>query len=201
MFAAPLIVSIGVRLGLGWRSVAVWSCAGLALSFGVPYFQADYDDGMLIVSEDMDMAIEWVNGRADGGGLVFDNWATAKFGAAMTGRSTIESSYSFFAYGHNFAVPRLYQASNRATYCILGWEDVAGVECNAREEITNRNLRYVLTDKHMYRSLTTTHAGRIDAAWEGFDALPYSRLVWQRGDVFVWELDGDLAQVGARSAH
>ena len=198
MPAAILIVHIGSKLGFGKLALGVWLGAFLALSVALPYYAVSGDNGFQMYSEDMMDAVTWASENMnEGERMVFVNHAATHFAASMTGLGTLNAEYQGKLFRSSFGTPATFEQAHIAIYCALGWnafwQPPRDAVCDPADVISSWRMRYALVNKHLYRQLYSEHTGVIDAAWFVTDALPYTRLVWQRGDVYVWELDAAAA--------
>ena len=129
-------------------------------------------------------AFEWMNKSGKPGNTVHNSWGDAKLSSALTHRGSIEA-FHFEGIGPH--PPNYIARSAYAARCIF---QIA--ECppgtTAQNEIEAYDLRYAVWNKQL---LPTGHS--VEVVLRRFDALPYTRLVWQRGEFYIWELDREAA--------
>ena len=82
-------------------------------------------------------------------------------------------------------------------FCVMGWGGLlSGSRCESRQ-LPSRG--YILLNSE-YSGLESVADRYLDdwyAALEHTNALPYTELIWQRGDVYVWEFDTEAAALHA----
>ena len=193
---AVLITGVGLRLRCGWKVALAW-CAALALlTVGGLHALANAPlNNIQVISEELEEAVEWMDANAQSEDrLIVDEWSIARYVAPITGSPVTTLMYHSFGYSLE-TVPSAFRSGNRTAYCVAGWHEyVSGIgDCDGAEEAAATSVRYILANKAVYRYQHPGRRARIDAAWEKTAALPYVELVWQRGDVYVWEVDVGLA--------
>lgn len=187
--ACIMLVIIGSRLGLGRISLilgcvlgGIVSAAILALHYGAP------GGSPQVVSSDGKDAVEWIAEHAQPKDVIVStDWSFARFIGPMTDREVITvMPHGFFS---TDVLPVAFRSNHELGLCVLGWKD----DCGMAEVIASSGAKYAIVDYHHADYLHPEIAPDLYSAWEHTDALPYTKLVWQRGDVYVWELDADLA--------
>ena len=184
MFAIPLAVIAGCRIGMGRKMavssvVAVGAVGVLLLSFLVVMTQGQHS-----LSKDAQSGYAWLETQPPGG-VVVRSWGESKIVAALTNRKTIESLH-FESMGTG--VPNYIEDSGNAARCILEPTEVNCRERTVEDAIGKHEVSYVMVVSHQWDNEKTYQL------YSKFDALPYTRLVWQRGEVRIWELDREAAR-------
>ena len=195
---AALIVGLLSRIWPGWKAACVWLVASgsVSLFLMLAWGGGNANSFSVFLRDDMS-ATSWVDKQGDDLPIVVDGWGRARFVASLTGRKVYTLRLWQFPHGAYDDIPRAFREENGVAFCVMGWGGLlSGSRCESRQ-LPSRG--YILLNSE-YSGLESVADRYLDdwyAALEHTNALPYTELVWQRGDVYVWEFDTEATALHA----
>ena len=190
---AILVVGICNKMWPGWLG----GCICLAVSgFVSAFLIVGWGTGLSSFSafskHDLS-ATAWIEQKGDGLPVVVDGWGRARLVAAMTGSKVYTLRAWNFPHAGYDDLPAAFRLENGVAFCMMGWADyLDGAACETRN-LPNRAYIMVNTEFSEQEWIPDRHLDVWHAALEHTNALPHTKLVWQRGDVYVWEFDTEAA--------
>ena len=198
---AFLLVGVMGKIWPGWKGGCFWLMASGSLSvFLLLAWGTGTATSFSAFSPNDMSATRWIDGRANDLPVVVSGWSPARFVAPLTGRKVFTLRLWRFPNASYSDLPRSFREENGVAFCLMGWGALLDESGCETRELPMRG--YILVNKQFsaQESIPDRHLDVWHAALEHTNALPYTKLVWQRGDVYVWEFDTEAAGLHSAAA-
>lgn len=201
LVGAVLLLGVVSRVWHSWKGglslimlhVGVSTLVLLSWGTGISSFSAFGRDDMA--------ATEWLMEQDNTAPVVVDGWSRARTVSALTNRKVYTMRFWGFPRLDVHALPEAFRNEQIASFCVAGWETyLLNGDCN---DIDVPPRAYILANTELTRGehIPSRYTHLYDDSVESMAALSDTRVVWQRGEVYIWELDREAAREFDVDAH